>query len=69
MSPKTREIVDQLKVCCDREVRRDSLVAKVLGVGPKEIADWFAGQREPTSEQILLIQEFLAKRKNWDKSA
>jgi hypothetical protein len=69
MSPKTQEIVDELKVWCDQEVGRESLVAKVLGVGPEEVMNWFAGEREPTSEQILLIQEFLAKQKNWDKSA
>lgn len=69
MSTKSQEIVDELKICCDQEVGGEFLVAKVLGVGPEEVTNWFAGRCEPSSEQILLIQEFLAKQKNWDKSA
>jgi hypothetical protein len=47
----------------------ESLVGKVIKVSPEEITNWFAGEQQPTPEQLLLIQEFLAKQKNWDKSA
>jgi hypothetical protein len=44
-------------------------VGKVIQVSPEEIMKWFAGEQNPTPEQFLLVQEFLAKQRNWEKSA
>ena len=75
MTPKTQEILDELEAWCDdqdkgggRECRGESLVGKVIEVSPEEIKNWFAGEQQPTPEQFLLVQEFLAKQKNWEKS-
>jgi hypothetical protein len=76
MTPKTREILDELEAWCDdqntggdSEHSGKSLVGKVIKVSPEEITNWFEGEQEPTSEHLLLVQEFLAKQKNWEKSA
>jgi hypothetical protein len=47
----------------------ESLVGEVIKVTPEVITNWLAGEQEPTPEQLLLVQEFLAKQKNWEKSA
>jgi hypothetical protein len=76
MTPKTQEILDELEAWCDvqdkggdRERQGESLLGKVIQVSPEEITNWFTGERQPTPEQLLLVQEFLAKQKNWEKSA
>ncbi|HTC12804.1 MAG TPA: hypothetical protein VK692_01200 [Chthoniobacterales bacterium] len=76
MTPKTQEILDELEAWCgdqDKggypERRGESLVGKVIQVSPEEITKWFAGEQQPNPEQFLLVQEFLAKQKNWEKSA
>jgi hypothetical protein len=76
MTPKTQEILEELEAWCDDQNTREdmehggeSLVGKVIKVSPKEITNWFSGEQQPTPEQLLLVQEFLAKQKNWEKSA
>jgi hypothetical protein len=76
MTPKTREILDELKSWCDDQNTKrnldhgaESLVGEVIKVTPEVITNWLAGEQEPTPEQLLLVQEFLAKQKNWEKSA
>jgi hypothetical protein len=68
-SPKSHEIVDDLKAWCDEEAGREVLAGKVIGVESETIKNWLKGQQQPTSEQIILVQEFLAKQENWKKSA
>ncbi|MBV8142176.1 MAG: helix-turn-helix transcriptional regulator [Verrucomicrobia bacterium] len=63
-----KEILDALKDWCDRENGQPSVVAKVIGVSPGAVTSWLSGEQQPTSEQILLLQEFLAKQKNYEKS-
>jgi DNA-binding transcriptional regulator YiaG len=69
MSAKNQEILDEFREWCDREHGQQSLGAKVIGVSPETVTSWFSGEQQPTSEEILLVQEFLAKQKNWEKSA
>jgi hypothetical protein len=68
-SPKSQEIVDDLKAWCDEETGREALAGRVLGVQSETVKEWFEGETQPTSEQIILVQEFLAKQENWKKSA
>jgi hypothetical protein len=68
MPPKTQKLLDDLKNWCDQSYGRRSEVAKVIGLGPQAISDWFGGRRQPTAEQILVVQEFLAKQKSRRKS-
>jgi hypothetical protein len=69
MSPKSQEIVDDLRAWCDQENDRESLAGKVVGVERETVKNWLMGQQEPTLEEIILVQEFLAKQENWKKSA
>jgi transcriptional regulator with XRE-family HTH domain len=68
MPSRIQEIVDELREWCDQEDGRQSSVAKVIGVNPEAVTSWLSGEQQPTAGQILLIQEFLAKQKNWEKS-
>jgi len=68
MSPKTKEILDELKEWCDQEQGRESLVGNVIEARPEEVTNWFSSAEEPAPEQIILIQEFLSKQNNWKKS-
>jgi transcriptional regulator with XRE-family HTH domain len=47
----------------DQERGRRAEVARVIGIKRQSITDWFSGQQQPTAEQILEVQEFLAKQK------
>lgn len=67
MPSKIQEILDEFREWCDRE-QGQSMAAKIIGVSPEVVTNWLSGEQLPTSEQILLIQEFLAKQKNWKKS-
>jgi hypothetical protein len=76
MTPKTQEMLDELEAWCDNqntggdvEHRGESLVGSVIKASPEEITAWFAGEQQPTPKQLLLVQEFLAKQRNWEKSA
>jgi len=68
MPSRIQEILDALRQWCDREDGQRSTIAKVIGVSPEAVTHWLSGEEQPTSEQILLVQEFLAKQKNWEKS-
>lgn len=63
MPPKTQKLLDDLRLWCDQEYGRRSEIARLLDLGPQAITDWFAGRRQPTAEQILTVQEFLAKQR------
>jgi hypothetical protein len=68
-SPKFQEIVDDLKAWCDQEAGREALAGKVIGVEGETVKNWLRGEQQPTSEQIILVQQFLAKQENWKESA
>jgi hypothetical protein len=52
---------------CDQGRGRQSEVAAVIGTTRQAINHRFAGRQQPTSEQILAVQEFLAKQKRRSK--
>jgi DNA-binding phage protein len=68
MPSRIQDILDELREWCDREHGQHSMIAKVIGVAPETVTKWLSGEQEPTLEQVLLVQEFLAKQKNWKKS-
>ena len=59
MPPRKQKILDELKAWCDEERGRAN--GSVLGVTTQAITDWFGKRRQPTAEQILAAQEFLAQ--------
>ena len=65
MPPKTQKLLNELKAWCDQEPRygRRTSVAKALGTSLQTITNWFGGWAQPTSEQILDVQDFLKKQK------
>ena len=61
MPPRTQKILDELKAWCDEERGRRTEASRALGVTTQAITDWFGKRRQPTAEQILAVQEFLAQ--------
>jgi hypothetical protein len=60
--PKTQKILDELKAYCDAERGRRTEVAEKIGISRQALANWFYGRQQPTSEQILTVQEFLRQQ-------
>jgi hypothetical protein len=60
-----QEMLDELEDWCRQEYGRKSKVAKVLGVTPQIVNDWFVKdlkkRSKPTWDTGLKIQEFLKK--------
>jgi transcriptional regulator with XRE-family HTH domain len=67
MPPRTQKVLDSLKAWCDQGRGRQSEVADVIGTTRQAINHWFAGRQQPTAEQILAVQEFLAKQRRRSK--
>jgi hypothetical protein len=59
MGPRTWKIISRLKTYCDLEYGRRSKLARALGLQRQVLTHWFANRKQPSSEQILMIQEFL----------
>jgi hypothetical protein len=71
MPPKTQKLLDELKAWCDTPppYGRRTRVAKILGVSSQTITNWFGGRQQPTSEQILDVQDFLKQQRRSQKGA
>jgi hypothetical protein len=63
MPPKTQKLLDALKAWCDQGRGRRMEFARQSAISPQTIWNWFSGRQQPTAEQILVVQEFLAKQK------
>jgi transcriptional regulator with XRE-family HTH domain len=63
MPPRTQKLLDELRAYCDKQRGRRTEIAKLIGIKRQSITDWFSGRQQPTAEQILEVQEFLAKQR------
>jgi hypothetical protein len=68
MPRRTKKLIEKLKSWCDQEYGRRSKAAKALDVSPQAITDWLSDRRQPTAEQILIVQDFLAKVEGNERS-
>jgi hypothetical protein len=59
MGPRTLKLINQLEVYCNSRWGRRSRVARTLGLPRQALTHWFSNRKNPTSEQILMIQELL----------
>jgi hypothetical protein len=70
MSGRVRTLLAEAKAWCDVERGRRAKLARCLGVPLSTVSHWFREYmkpqpaRQPTAEQILALQEFLAKAKD-----
>ena len=53
--------INLLKAWCDEKYGRKSAVARMLGLSPQLVNDWFSGKSNPTWETGHTIQIFLKK--------
>jgi hypothetical protein len=63
MSEKTQQLLDELEAWCDQQRGRRIEVAKIAGVSPQAVSNWFAGRQQPTAEEALVLLEFLKHRR------
>jgi transcriptional regulator with XRE-family HTH domain len=59
MGERTAQLLKTLRAFCEEERGRQTKVARILGVGPSVVAEWFSGRRRMTGEQSLAVQDFL----------
>ena len=59
MGPRTLKLINQLEVYCNSRRGTRSRVARTLGLQRQTLTHWFSNRKNPTSEQILMIQELL----------
>jgi transcriptional regulator with XRE-family HTH domain len=52
----------QLQEWCQQKRGRQREVASIIGTTPATVSDWFYDRKEPTSEQILKVLNFLKHR-------
>jgi transcriptional regulator with XRE-family HTH domain len=64
MPPRTRKFLEDLRTFCDGKYGRRSKLARFLGTDRQTITNLLSGRQNPTGEQVLAIQEFLAQEKN-----
>lgn len=59
--PKTKAVLDRVRVWCDAEYGRRSFLAKELGVSPSLVTDWLAGRRAPDADHVFALADLIAK--------
>jgi transcriptional regulator with XRE-family HTH domain len=59
---RTRKLLENLRVWCDQEYGRRVQIARLAGVTPQAVSNWFAGRHQPTAEAALVLLEFMEAR-------
>jgi transcriptional regulator with XRE-family HTH domain len=59
MHEETDKVLRQLQEWCQQKRGRQREVATIIGTTPATVSDWFYDRKEPTSEQILKVLNFL----------
>jgi len=62
MLERLQKLLDDLRVWCDQARGRRSEISRLTGVSRQAVTNWIAGRQEPTAEQVLKVQEFLASQ-------
>jgi len=63
-TPKTERLINELRKWCDAPppYGKRKKAAEMLGINSQTITNWLAGTQNPTSEQVLNLQDFLRKQ-------
>jgi hypothetical protein len=64
-----QNIINELKAWCAEKYGRNSKVARMLGVSPQLVHDWFSEKTIPTWPTGMKIQAFLGKSEGARKKA
>jgi hypothetical protein len=59
MGERTAQLLKTLRAFCEAERGRQTKVARILGLQPSVLAEWFSARRKMTGEQSLQVQDFL----------
>jgi predicted transcriptional regulator len=65
--PEIEKLVKDLNTWCKARRGRIVEIAKILGVSPQLVSDWFSRKADPMTEQFLLIRDFLRKEKRKER--
>jgi len=64
MSPeRTQMFLTSVRVWCKTNGVKQIELARMLGVSPQSVTEWFKGRNQPTGEQVLAMQEILARKR------
>jgi len=59
MLPKTEQLLAEIKAWCVANHVKQAELARMLGVQPSAVTDWYARRKTPTAEQVLTMHEIL----------
>jgi DNA-binding transcriptional regulator YiaG len=59
---RTAKLLTELKTWCHTNRVKQVELAKMLGVTPQGVTEWFKGRNQPTGEQVLAMLEILKKK-------
>jgi len=59
---RTSKLLSELKTWCDTNRVKQVELARMLGVTPQGVTEWFKGRNQPTGEQVLAMLEILNKK-------
>jgi hypothetical protein len=69
MAPRESEkLLAELKSWADEKYGRRSELARILGVSPQLVTEWFGGRATPIWDDGLKIQAFLKKQRRKRRS-
>jgi uncharacterized protein YjcR len=61
--PEIENLINDLNTWCKAKHGRNVEIAKMLGVSPQLVTDWFSRKTIPTTEHFLQLRDFLRKEK------
>jgi DNA-binding transcriptional regulator YiaG len=61
MAELTKKLLQDVKAWCDQERGRKAGLARMFGISPQSVSNWFAGVQDLTGEQALALQALLQR--------
>ena len=58
-SERVQQVISDLKRYGQRYKLKQLEIAKMLGITPQQLNDWFNGRREPIADRVLQILELI----------
>lgn len=63
VDPEVAKLLSDLQKWCDVKRGRRAYIARIIGVPPRRISDWFAGRILPSLAMGLRVKTFLDGQK------
>lgn len=63
METLTEQLLNRLRIWCEKEHGRKKEAADALGVSAQTLSNWISGRQQLMGEQALRLQAFLKRKK------